>query len=272
WKLKRMAASLQPQVVRGWMNRASRVLPRGAWVNVGRLGGYYDLKYYRRCDHLVCNTPDIRDYVMNSGWPSTRVHYVPNFFSASPGPPADRAALRTPADARVLLVLARLETVKGIDVAIRALGSVANAVLWIAGEGSKRESLEKVARECGVAQRVKFLGWRDDRSALLKAADVCLIPSRHEPFGNVVLGAWTHDVPLVSAASQGPRFLVRDGEDGLLVPVDDPEEMARATTRILGNPELAQALTANGARRVAGEFSEAVVVSQYRELLQRISR
>jgi len=63
---------------------------------------------------------------------------------------------------------------------------------------------------------VKFLGWRDDRAGLFKAADLCVYPSREEPFGNVVVEAWSCGVPLVTAASIGPTWLVKDGEDAIL--------------------------------------------------------
>ncbi len=132
-------------------------------------------------------------------------------------------------------------------------------------------ALRRLADELGVSRRVRFLGWREDRSALLKAADVCLVPSRYEPFGNVVVNAWAHEVPLVAAASQGPAFLVRDGEDGLKVPVDDPEALAAAVTALLSDQALAGRLRAAGAKRVADSFSEHAVVGQYRQLLSSIS-
>lgn len=266
WKLRRIAKDWQPQLILGWMNRACRVLPRGPWVNVGRLGGYYNLKYYRHCDHLICNTPDIQEYVVREGWPPDRAHHIPNFCTSTPGSGVDRSSLRTPQNAKVLLVLARLQDVKGIDVALRALPLVSDAILWIAGSGPLERELKALATACGVENRVRFLGWREDRSDLLRSADVCLVPSRYEPFGNVVLNAWEHEVPLVAAASQGPSYLVGDGNDGLLVPVDDPEAMAGAINRVLGDSALRASLAQQGKRRVAQEFSETEVVRQYRKL------
>jgi glycosyltransferase involved in cell wall biosynthesis len=272
WKLRRFAKAWHPQVVLGWMNRACRVLPKGPWINVGRLGGYYNLKYYRRCDALICNTPDIREHVIREGWPADRAHYIPNFCAVDPAPAADRAALQTPQTAKVLLILARLEAVKGIDVAIRALASIPDGFLWVAGSGALETDLKALAMECGVQDRVRFLGWRNDRSSLLKSADVCLVPSRYEPFGNVVLNAWAHKVPLIAAASQGPSFLIRDGEDGLLVPTDDPSALAAAAIRLLNTPDLAASLVTEGESRVVNEFSENEVVRRYRELFQNLSR
>ena len=261
-RLAKVAKAEKPDLVMGWMNRACRILPKGPWANVGRLGGYYDLKYYRRCSQLICNTPDICDYVVRAGRSANSVHYIPNFCPVRDEPAVDRGALGGD-DAKVLLILARLQPAKGIDVALRALPDIKNAVLWIAGDGPEENRLKKLADELKLGARVRFLGWRDDRSALLKAADVCLVPSRHEPFGNVVLNAWSHEIPLVAAASQGPGYLVRDGEDGLLVPVDDPAALADATNAVLGDRQRARRMTARGLERTAAEFSEQAVVERY---------
>ena len=271
-RLAKLAGLEKPDVILGWMNRACAILPEGPWVNIGRLGGYYSLKYYRRCHHLVCNTPDIRDHVLREGWPADRAHYIPNFTPVDDAPAVDRAQMATPPGAPVLLVLARLHKVKGIDIAIRALSSIPRAILWIAGDGALESALRQLAASEGVADRVRFLGWRDDRSALLKAADVCLVPSRYEPFGNVVINAWAHGVPLVAAASQGPGFLVRDGEDGLKVPVDDAAALANAVNAVLGDDAVAARLRAAGLERVRTEFSEDVVVRRYLSLFSAVRR
>lgn len=270
WKLARFAAAEKPDVVLGWMNRACRILPKGSWVNVGRLGGYYNLKYYRRCAHLICNTPDIAAYVVRAGFAAARVHYIPNFCPVAPGSAADRAALETPAGAKVLLILARLHEAKGIDTALGALKDIPDAILWIAGEGPRESQLKGLAADLGVKDRVRFLGWRDDRSALLRAADVCLVPSRFEPFGNVVVNAWAHDVPVVACASQGPDFLIEDGANGLKVPIDDTPALAAAVRGLLADASLAGKLVAGGRARVAAAFSEAAVVGRYREVLASV--
>jgi glycosyltransferase involved in cell wall biosynthesis len=116
---------------------------------------------------------------------------------------------------------------------------------------------------------VRFLGWRNDPSALYRAADVCVFPSRFEPLGNVVIQAWAHGLPVAAAASQGPSALIRDSEDGLLVPVDDPEALAVAVRRLLDDPMLRIRLAQNGLARVEADFSQGAVVAQWRELFAR---
>ena len=250
-----------------WMNRAARHTPRGPWKRIGRLGGYYKLKNYADFDMLVANTRDIAAWVVGQGWPADKVRYIPNFARAATAPPADRAALETPADAPLLLALGRLHPAKAHDVAIEALAAIPGTYLWIAGSGPLEADLKALAARLGVAERVRFLGWRADAGALYAAADLCVFPSRYEPLGNVVIQAWAHGLPVIAAASKGPAALIAQGEDGLVVPVDDAPALAEAVKRLLANPALRQAMAEAGKRRVAGEFSEASVVAQWRALL-----
>lgn len=266
-KAARFARRHGTRVALAWMNRAARHTPKGPWARIGRLGGYYNLKYYRGFDALVANTEHIADWVVSQGWPAGRVRYIPNF--AAPGKdaaPVDRASLSTPQDAPLLLALGRLHDAKAHDIALQALVDIPDAILWIAGSGPLEAKLKALADVLGVAPRVRFLGWRNDASALYRAADVCVFPSRYEPLGNVVIQAWAHGLPVVAAASQGPAGLIRDGADGLLTPIDDPGALAAAVNRMLGEPMLRAATAEQGLARVEGEFSRAAVVAQWRAL------
>ena len=78
--------------------------------------------------------------------------------------------------------------------------------------------------------------------------------------------AWAHGLPVVAAASQGPSALIRDGEDGRLVPVDDAEALAGAVRRVLDEPMLRIGMVQRGAERVEAEFSRAAVVQAWRDL------
>jgi glycosyltransferase involved in cell wall biosynthesis len=250
-----------------WMNRAASFSPKGPWGRIGRLGGYYDLKYYRGFDALVANTRDIQAWIVREGWPAERVRYIPNFAEPGPEPAAARADLETPDSAPLFLSMGRLHDSKAHDVSLKALARLPEAYLWIAGSGPLESELKALAAQLGVAERVRFLGWRSDASALYRAADACLFPSRFEPLGNVVIQAWAHGLPIVAAASQGPSDLIANEVDGLLVAVDDDRALAEAAERLIAEPGLGARLAQAGAERVASEFSKARVVSEWRALL-----
>lgn len=261
------ARQRQAKVALAWMSRAARHTPKGPWARIGRLGGYYNLKYYKGFDALVANTDDIADWIVGQGWPAGRVHVIPNFAAVPPDAPAlDRASLETPADAPLLLGMGRLHDAKAHDVSLAALAKVPEAYLWIAGVGPEEAKLKALAQALGVADRVRFLGWRTDAAALYRAADVCVFPSRYEPLGNVVIQAWAHGLPVVAAESQGPKTLINDGEDGLLVPIDDADALAGAVQRLLDEPQLRASVAAEGLARVEADFSEAAVVGQWTAL------
>jgi glycosyltransferase involved in cell wall biosynthesis len=234
------------------------------------LGGYYNLKYYKNCQHLVGNTVDICDYLKGEGWPEEKTHYLPNFVASDTAPAISRKLLNVPDRAKFILTLGRLHENKAFDTLIRALVDVPDAYLGIAGEGPQRERLETLATELGVRPRIRMLGWRDDVPALLAACDVFVCPSRHEPLGNVVIEAWAQGRPVVAANSQGPAALIHEGLDGLLTPVDDGAAMAVAIKRVLNDATLADDLAKAGRRRYEAEFTEAQVVKQYLQFFQKI--
>jgi len=255
------------KVAVAWMNRAARHTPKGPWGRIGRLGGYYKLKYYDGFDVLVANTEDIAEWIVSQGWPAGRVRCIPNFAAAPAAAAAlDRAGLGTPKDAPLLLAMGRLHEAKAHDVALSALSQLPEAYLWIAGAGPEETRLKSMSTALGLDDRVRFLGWRTDASALYRTADVCVFPSRYEPLGNVVIQAWAHGLPVVAAASQGPKALIEDGKDGLLVPVDDADALAAAVRRLLADKALRGRLAKRGAKRVELEFSEAAVVAQWKAL------
>ncbi|HEY4030483.1 MAG TPA: glycosyltransferase [Caulobacteraceae bacterium] len=267
-RIKRFARKEDAGALIAWMNRAARHTPRGPWARIGRLGGYYGLKYYRGFDHLVANTRDIERWIVRRGWPAGKVSYIPNFAEPGAGAPIDRALHDTPADAPLLLGMGRLHASKAHDISIRALAELPGAYLWIAGSGPLEGELKALADQVGVSDRVRFLGWRDDAPSLYRTADACLFPSRFEPLGNVIIQAWAHGLPVVAAMSDGPAALIRPEQDGILVPINDVRALAMAARRLILNVGLRQHLAEAGETRVREEFSAGHVVDKWRELLE----
>lgn len=273
--MKRAIAEFKPQIVLTWMSRASLFCPKptpaAPFVQVGRLGGYYKLKNFKRCKHLIGNTPHIVEYIKHQEWEPDCAHYLPNFVDAMRGDPLPREALDTPPDAPLLLGLGRLHRNKGFDVLLRAVKEIPGAHLWLAGTGEEEAALKRLAGDIGIAKRVRFLGWREDVAALLAACDVFVCSSRHEPLGNVVIEAWSAGKPVVAARATGPAGLIRDGETGLLVPVDDVVALSVAIKRVLAEAGLRARLAEAGRRAYEAEFTEAQVVAQYRAFFERVA-
>jgi glycosyltransferase involved in cell wall biosynthesis len=245
---------------------------RGNFVHVARLGGYYDLKYYQRRHHLIGNTRPIVDHAVASGWSRERIHYLPNFLpdARSAGPP-----ICGPDDAPRALAIGRLHANKGFGLFLEALAATREVRSDIAGDGRLRGDLEKRARNLGISDRVRFLGWRDDVPTLLACADVFVCSSLREPLGNVVIEAWSTGVPVIATASDGPAELIDDEVSGLLVPLPGqpgggPVALAETIEQLCQDPALRRRLGEGGRRAYEAEYTEVAVVGRYRSFFDRL--
>ncbi len=270
YRFRNVLQTSQADVVITWMRRAAAACPSGPWLHIGRLGNYYRLDAFAGCDHLIGNTPGIVDYIVNSGWSADRVHYVPNFVPEVKAAPLPRSDFDTPTDVPLIVWLGRLEQEKGPDLVVRALTRVPGAYLWMAGTGAYEPEVKALAASLGVAERIRFLGWRDDIHALLETADIFVCASRNEALGNIILEAWSHGLPIVSTRSPGPEHLIEHGETGVLVPNNDHEALASGLNEVIADNALAERLGLAGLRKFRETFSEDIVVKQYLDLCSRL--
>ncbi|NHO31768.1 glycosyltransferase [Acetobacter sp. LMG 1636] len=268
-RLNAALRKFEPSVVVAWMNRAARFASTGPWTLAGRLGGFYDLSYYRRCTHLIGNTHGLVSWMTRQGWPAEQVHYVPNF-ATDIGQVAPKRPREIPDGVPFVLALGRLHTNKAFDVLIRAIARVPGVHLMIAGEGPERENLEALARTERVRDRVHMPGWTDPAS-LIRACDLFVCPSRHEPLGNVVIEGFSAVRPVVAAASQGPRELILHGRNGLLAPVDDDRALAAVMQMVLADHALAHRLAVAGRATYERSFGPKPVLAAWAEFLQRVA-
>lgn len=167
----------------------------------------------------------------------------------------------------------RLTRQKGFPTLLRAL-QIVNATtplsLWIVGDGPDRQALEDQALALGLSDRVRFAGFQPNPFAFMAAADVFVLSSLWEGFGNVVVEAMACETPVVSTDCRfGPAEILA-GEAGLLVPVEDPKSMADAILRLLADPDLADRLARRGRAR-ALEYAAPAVAAAYGEYLARVA-
>jgi glycosyltransferase involved in cell wall biosynthesis len=209
----------------------------------------------RLADRVVTITDSLRTFTIERvGIAPAKVetiHYGLDMVPAAWGvnPPDD-----VPEDARILLAVSRLTEQKGVDVAIRALSSLPDdTVLVVLGEGPERAALERLARECRVAERVYLPGRVPDVAVWLRRAEVFVHPARWEGFGLAVLEAMLARLPVVATEVSSLPELVAHGETGFLVSADDEGALASGIRDALAQPELGAA----GELRARREFSVA---------------
>ncbi len=274
--LNKIIDDFKPDIVQTWMARATSKMPakKGRSHKVlSRLGNYYNLKYFKNTDHFLGITPAICDYLRKEGVQKDQLHFFPNFAETfdEKQKKVSRSDLDTPEDATVLLTLARYHTSKALDVTIKALKELPDAYLWCAGQGPEEENLKFLAKTEGVIDRIRFLGWRDDRSSLLQASDICLFVSRYEPFGTVFVQAWANKTPVIVSDADGPKQFVQDGKDGIIIPKDNVEELVTAIRALQGNEKLSEKLVNNGFKRYENEFSKKSAMQAYQKLYEKIT-
>jgi glycosyltransferase involved in cell wall biosynthesis len=251
----------QPDVVFTWLNRATKFCPPSQALHVGRPGGYYDLKYYRKCDLMIAMTDHLRSFYMDKGWPAEKIITIPNFVGEPlAGSPLPSTFFPDPKK-KWVLALGRFHPNKGFDVLLRAIMQVPEAHLCLLGEGEEKQTLIELAAP--IASRVHILPWQENITPFMEHANVFVCPSRHEPFGSVILEAWSHKKPLIATESEGPSQVIEHEKTGLLVPVGNEEALASAISRILGDDKFAATLAKKGHETYKKYYHENVVVQQY---------
>jgi phosphatidyl-myo-inositol dimannoside synthase len=182
-----------------------------------------------------------------------------------------------PSDNPTVLSVARLdaaERYKGVDGVIRALPEVRRQVQGVTyrviGGGTDLERLQRLARECGVADAVRFVGAVDHANLLreYQRCDVFALPSTGEGFGLVFLEAMSFGKPIVAIATGGPTDIVEDRKTGRLL--ESPDEIADALLELLLHREEAKKMGARGRTRLEDAFSFERYLARWRETLHTV--
>jgi glycosyltransferase involved in cell wall biosynthesis len=172
-------------------------------------------------------------------------------------------------EGRTLVFAGRLVPQKSIDVALDAVVATPDVSLLLAGEGPYRERLEAYARSLPLDGRARFLGPQPRQTVfeLLRAADAALLSSSWENFPHMVVEALAVGTPVISTDAGGVTEILRDDENGLLVPMGDAEALAAAIRRYFDDPELAERLRAAGPASVA-RFAPDAIYARLESLLK----
>jgi D-inositol-3-phosphate glycosyltransferase len=209
---------------------------------------------------------------------ASRIEIVPPGVDHAFFSPGDQRGARRAlglGDHPVLVFVGRIQPLKGVDVAVRALHALGrpDAVLLVIGGASGADGDIEVQRlhalvdELGVRDQVRFIPAQPHHalSTYYRAADVCLVPSRAESFGLVALEAAACGVPVVAAAVGGLRTLVEHGETGFLIDSRDPIVYARHIETVLASPSYAHTLSRN-ATQLASGYTWSITAARLRRL------
>jgi len=269
WLSGEVACLLRPELAAGWAHTAhtlglvkNRTLAAGARPEP-QLRIQVEAELAQQADLLIGSTPDEAHELIDAyGADPEHVYVVPPGVDLAMFHPMDRATARREigyGSGRLLLFVGRLERLKGVEIAIRALALLRDRQhddvrLLILGEDSRegdeseKERLKAIATEAGVRDRVDFVGSvaHHELPFFYAAADACVMPSYSESFGLVALEAQACGCPVVASGVSGLRSVVRDGVSGYLIDAHDPAAYAERIGRLLEDREIAQQMGRRG--------------------------
>ena len=243
-----------------------------------RLGRIYS-PLLRRCDRLIfgCQS-EMRAWVDGFSLPVERSEYLYNGVDEVHFAPQDdsneamqlRQAHDIPRDALVIGSAGRLVPVKAFNHAIRAVSKL-NAMgrpcfLALAGQGAERGRLEELAAECGIRDRVKFLGVMQDIRPALTMMDIFVLPSISETFSNAALEAMSMGTPVVLSHTGGAPEMIEHGKSGMLFRPGDIQELVDSLIPLVDHEDVRQRFGESARQRVLDLFRFSAMVDRYKQL------
>lgn len=293
-RLTRILRDLRPDVVHAFLfhaNIAVRLCARRAAVPVDRViceiqtvelkrrwHLTVDQWTHRLCRMTIGNSPSVIEHLATRARiPRARLRLVRGGIDASPyrnAKPVDPSSLGVRDQSPVILWTGRLDPVKGLFFLLDAFQIVqrlAGAHLLLAGGGPLLHRLRRRITRLGLDGAVHLLGVRDDVAALLKAADLYLLPSRAEGLPNALLEAMAAGCPIVTTDVPGCRDLITHQRTGLLVSYGNVEQLAAAMMRLLRDRPMADRLARAASEEVRKHWSITATIdgydSVYRDIL-----
>lgn len=244
-----------------------------AYNVIGRAWKYARLLTYPLADAVTVQTDEGAEWFRRCTW-VRRLVVIPNAVRYAEEFPAEQNVAPVPARRPFILAIGRLTTQKGFDLLLDAFhrsGLVHSGwSLAILGDGPERSALEQHAARLGLAPALTMPGFVDV-TPWLKQADLFVLSSRFEGFPNVLVEAMQMRRPCISfACPSGPREVIEDNRNGLLVEAEDVEGLSAALQRLAGDPGLCDRLSTE-ATRVSERFSPALVYGKWLSLIDAVA-
>ncbi len=232
----------------------------------GRMWNSLRLLAYRKAKYVVVQTQRAKEY-----FPVTlrsKIVVIPNPVTPmSDVQVSSQSSFQRP----FVTTIGRLVEEKGIDLLLYAFARLADRFphwsLHVFGEGPLRSSLEVLREKLGLSACIQFHGLIRNPHEVLVQADLFVLPSRAEGFPNAMLQAMACGLPVIATdCSSGPREIIHHGEDGLLVPTENEEQLSTAMQRLMDNEEDRRRL-GNNARKVSQRYSLERIMSLWEDIL-----
>jgi len=251
----------------------------GAWLKRSFYDPLFGRKSLRRVDAIIPASESDRRWLEARGFPADRIHVLPTglepeaFQLGSP----ERARERFHVD-RYVVFLGRLHREKSPDHVLRAVAALgddwAGFVVFVGPDGGERASLERLAGELNLRNRVVFAGEVDEATKrdLLAGAECLVLPSFYEAQGIAIAEAWAQARPVIASEVGGVPYLVTSSQDGLLYPYGDITALTSALREILMDRPYAARMGGAGLRKAKSSLTWDRIAHQFEELYESVVR
>ncbi len=253
--------TLRPPNKKGWVHRLTL-----RWAK----------KWFPKADQIIAISQGVEKDLQNllgGGIPATTI-YNAGWDERMLENLSERSAVirQTYPETFLMVCCGRLTRQKGYPYLLEALSHLEihqNWKLLIVGAGQEREALQSLAEELGVANKIEFLGFQKDPFQFMAAADLFVLPSLWEGFGNVVVEAMKCGSPILATdCFHGPGEIIAHQKNGWLVPVKDAAALREAIEKLSQDEPLRKSLAKAGEHR-ANDFGSAAIAKNYaREFLK----
>ncbi len=199
------------------------------------------LKYNWGIDCIIAISESIRCQLQAGGIPASRIRTIYEGMDLSPYPKRARPAPGKSETPVVVGTIAHLSQEKGLTYLIKAAACIPDARtrlrFVVVGDGECRKELEEEVQACGLEACFQFVGFQSRATDYLRSFGIFVLPSLSEGLSSAILTAMASSLPVVATDVGGIPELIRDGENGILVPPKDPGALARAIDRLARNPD-----------------------------------
>lgn len=225
------------------------------------------------CDYIISINQQIADLVVKAGFDQNKSFKLPNVIKFDQT--YRKKILKNPPK---IGIYGRIEPRKGFDILIKAGGLLAKSevdfCLKIGGfevsQNYNFQTLSDLAKQQGILEKCEFVGVVLDKKKFFTDVDIFCVPSREEPFGLVILEAFLNSALVISSDSDGGKFLIKNGENGLLFANENHADLAKKIIEAISHPEIYHNLTEAAFLRLAKEFSFDFLEQEIEKILQKI--
>lgn len=260
-QLKLISNSIKPDVIIAHGRRAikfAKFIKSNNTKLIAICHDYYKKSDFNKCDNIIALTEHMRQYLIQNNISEKIISIIPNMIEINHD--YYEKSFHNPI---VIGAMGRFAKTKGIDVFIQALSILKNKgyefKAVIAGDGPEKKSLINLSSQLDINDNISFLGWIKNKRSFFDAIDIFCVPSRHEPFGIIILEAMLYCANVIVTNAQGPSEIIQNKIDGMIAKIDSPSDLSNYIEYLINNPTIASQYKRKAFNKLKNNYSSEVI-------------